>query len=131
MAKTELFWLGEGVFSIDGEEYDISKPLPVDKIGKDDLAKMKKDGRIGEKIAVVNDGDKALKVLQEKIETLESAECEKCAVIQEELDAANEKVTDLEGQLEEASKVPSKKELKDAQSKVTELEKLLEDATKE
>ncbi len=111
MAKTELFWLGEGVFSIDGEEYDISKPLPVDKIGKDDLAKMKKDGRVGEKIAVVNDGDKALKVLQKKIETLESAECEECAVIQALLDAANEQVAELELQLEEATK-PAKKDKK-------------------
>lgn len=51
--KEELFWTGEGVKCIDGKDYGAGMPLPVDKIDPADLKKMKKDGRIGVKIAPI------------------------------------------------------------------------------
>jgi vacuolar-type H+-ATPase subunit I/STV1 len=113
MAKrAALYWLGEGVKTIDGQDYGEGVPLPVNKITDDDLKKMIKDGRIGEKIGKVESaGDKALTVLQDKIKSLESEvsdlkskDRDKCEEFASKLAASDEKIEQLEADLAEATK---------------------------
>lgn len=112
MAKrAALYWLGEGVKTIDGQDYGEGVPLPINKITDDDLKKMIKDGRIGEKIGKVESvSDKALTVLQDKIKSLESEvfdlkskDCDKCEEFASKLAASDEKIEQLEADLAEAT----------------------------
>ena len=107
MAKDEnaKFWLAPGVVQVDGKDYGIDKPLPVDKIDKKLLAKWIKAGKVGEKIkAVVNDEVTQLKELvatqAEKIVELEGGDCEACAESAEKITELEEKVVELEAQVE-------------------------------
>ncbi len=58
--EKSLFWLGVGVICIGSVDYGAEMPLPTEKIKESDLKKMLKDGRIGEKIAPVDNSLKAL-----------------------------------------------------------------------
>jgi predicted RNase H-like nuclease (RuvC/YqgF family) len=60
MAKNDLFWVAPGVVSVDGKEYGVNDALPVDKIDKKKLARWKKEGKVGAKIAPVANTDKVL-----------------------------------------------------------------------
>jgi len=86
MAKDNLYWIAAGVVSVDGKDYGINDALPVDKIEKEKLARWKKQGKIGGKIAPVKVN------LGEKIKELET-----------ELSEANEKIVELEKLLEAAT----------------------------
>jgi len=85
-AKENLYWIAAGVVSVEGKDYGINDVLPVDKIDKDKLARWKKEGKIGAKVAPVKAN------LGEKIKELET-----------DLAEANEKIAELEKLLEAAT----------------------------
>lgn len=75
--KKILFWIKpKSAPLIDGKPWDVSKPLPLDKLNEAFLDRNLMLGFIGEKLTAANmisgDADAEIKRLQEKIKLLES-----------------------------------------------------------
>ncbi len=97
-AKDEMFWLGAGVVQIDGKEYGADMPLPVSKVDKDTLKRWKDSGKVGGKLKAGGvDVDAVLANLQGDLK--EARDVISAQVKQ--ADADQEKISDLEKQVED------------------------------